>query len=75
VPANGIERLNPFAASETIENYEFLVVPIFRDDSPNRHARCFCGGITEKALSISVPSCDPALEVRADDRVIARLYN
>ena len=75
MPANGIERLNPFAAPEAFENCKFLVMPIFGDDSPNRHAHCFCGGITEKALSASVPSCDPALEVRADDKVIARLYN
>jgi hypothetical protein len=34
VAANGIERLNPFAAPEAFENRKFLVMPIFGDDRP-----------------------------------------
>ncbi len=73
--ANSIERLNSFAASEARENCKLFVTPLFGDDSRNRHTYRFLRGISEKALSASVPSCDPALEVRADDKVIARLYN
>ena len=70
-PAHGLEMLNALAAFETREDFGLLVLAIGGDEqSGNGLAYRFRGRIAENPFGALVPTCDNAVKVLTDNRVV-----
>jgi hypothetical protein len=69
--ANGLIVLDALAAPDSLRDRFFFVLVIGWTQNRNRLADDFLGQITKNALRAAVPSRNDAIEVVADDCVVA----
>lgn len=73
--ALSFEMIDRLAAPDAMENIGFLMQAFGRDDYGNRFANRLLAKITEQALSPLVPGLNNAVEIFADDGVVAGFDN
>ena len=66
-----LEMVNGVAAADRRQHGVFFGLPVGRDDHANRPADHFVGPIAEQSFRRRVPRHDHAVQVLADDRVVA----
>ena len=71
MPANGFVRINAVASAEALKNCGFFVVAIRGNQNCIRLADDFLGQIAKNALRAAIPTPYPAIEILADDCVVA----
>src|SRR5690606_34637285 len=64
--------IDALAATDALEDGGLLVRPVIRNENYDRTAHGFLGRVAVDALGTAVPARDDAVEVRADDRIVAR---
>ena len=70
---DGFEVLHPPAGADLAEHVVLLGAPFRRDDERDRPPDRLGGRIAEQTLGAAVPRRDDAVQILADDRVVARL--
>src|SRR5205085_1818582 len=71
--ADRLEVFDLDAATHVIEDLIFFALPIRRDDAADRLADHFLRRVAEHLLGGPVPGHHDAVQVLADDRIVARL--
>ena len=71
MPANGFVRINAVASAEALKNCGFFVLAIRGNENRIRLADDFLGRIAKNALRAAIPTPYPAIEILADDCVVA----
>ena len=65
--------VDPFAAPDAGQDLVFLLLPVVGDDAADRLADHLGRGVAEHPLGGRVPRGDDAVQVLADDGVVARI--
>ena len=73
VTPQGFVMLDRFTASDAIEDFPHLGVPLGRDDDIDTFADGFGGGKSKQAFGGAVPAGDGAVKRLGDDGVVGRI--
>ena len=69
---NGFKMIEAFAAPDAREDLLFLVLAIRWNQSDDRRADHFVGGVSEDALGPEIPTGDDTVQILSDDRIVGR---
>jgi hypothetical protein len=69
--SNGFKRFDALAALNSLNDCFFLFLVIGWNQNCDRFADSFLGQIAKNPLRAAIPTRDDAIEVLADDRVVA----
>ena len=72
---NNFKMIDTFSAFDTRKDCTLFIAPFLWNENCDGLPHCLLGRITEDTLSPSIPTCDGAIEVRANDCVIAGFDN
>jgi hypothetical protein len=71
--AHGFVMLHPFAAPEPLHDVREVVLMVGRDQDGHRPADDLLGGVAVQRLGSAIPARNRALQILADDGILARL--
>src|SRR5215468_8043492 len=67
---NSFEMVDTLAPPDARQDQALFILPIVWDDDCNRLANYLLGRVAEYALRTSIPTCDHAIEVLADNCIV-----
>src|SRR5215813_15333745 len=64
--------IDTLAPPDALQDQALFILPIVGDDDRNRLANDLLGSVAEHTLRTPIPTCDHAIEVLADNCIVAR---
>src|SRR5690348_3168622 len=69
---NRFEMVDTLSPPDARQDHALFILPIVRDEDRNGLANYLRGRVAEHTLRTPIPTCDHAIEVLADNGIVAR---